>query len=177
MTVHVGEIERVIEAIEGRHFGKFRGVVTGNDDPLGQGRIEVKVPAVLGDRTLWAMPCVPYAGPGVGLLALPPVGAGVWVEFEGGERAHPIWAGCFWAENELPADSDPTTAVLKTPGATIRITHAGDIEIETSGGTKLVLSGTEITLEAPSIKQSANGGATELSAGGFDAQNGAFKVV
>ena len=39
------------------------------------------------------------------------------------------------------------------------------------------MTGTEITLEAPSIKHSANGGATELSAGGFDAMNGALKVV
>ena len=59
-----------------------------------------------------------------------------------------------------------------------RLTHIlGAIEIETTAGTKLVLSGTEITLEAPSIKHTANGGATELSAAGFDAMNGALKVM
>ena len=67
--------------------------------------------------------------------------------------------------------------MLKTPGATITIEDSGTVEIETTGGVKLTMSGDEISLEAPSIKQSANGGATELSAAGFDAQNGAFKVV
>lgn len=171
------DLEMLVEAIEGRHFGKYRGLVHDNDDPLGQGRIQVQVPAVLGDRTLWAMPCVPYAGPDLGFLALPPVGANVWVEFEGGDRGHPIWAGCFWDAGEVPSDATPTMKVLKTPGAIIRIDDGGTIEIETAAGTKLVLSGTEITLEAPSIKHTANGGATELSAAGFDAMNGALKVM
>ncbi|MCB1831203.1 MAG: baseplate assembly protein, partial [Gammaproteobacteria bacterium] len=65
-------------------FGKYRGSVENNVDPQMMGRIQVSVPAVLGDGTLsWAMPCVPYAGPGVGLFTLPPNGANVWVEFEG----------------------------------------------------------------------------------------------
>ena len=101
----------------------------------------------------------------------------MWIEFEGGDRDRPVWSGCFWDEGELPADANPQTVLLRTPGATIRIEDSGTVEIETTAGTKLVISGTEITLEAPSIKQSANGGATELSAAGFDAQNGAFKVV
>jgi len=171
------DMERLLEAMESRHFGKYRGIVADNADPLTQGRVQVRVPAVLGDRTLWALPCTPYAGPDIGFLALPPVGAAVWVEFEGGDRNHPIWAGGFWAPGELPADCGPTMAVFRTPGATIRIDDGGTVEIETSGGTKLTLSGSEIKLEAPSIKQSANGGAAELSAAGFDAMNGALKVI
>jgi uncharacterized protein involved in type VI secretion and phage assembly len=170
------EITRVLEALASRHFGKYRGEVTGNDDPLGQGRIEVRVPAILGERTLWAMPCVPYAGPDVGFLALPPVGAKVWVEFEAGDRAHPIWVGGYWDPDQLPAEAAPTTLLLKTPGATLRVQHDGTVEIETSAGTRATLAGDEIRLEAPSIKQSANGGSTEVSASGFDAQHGAFKV-
>ncbi|HEX6229566.1 MAG TPA: phage baseplate assembly protein V, partial [Solirubrobacterales bacterium] len=68
------------------YFGKYRGTVEQNLDPLQQGRLQVKVPAVLGDGTLsWAMPCVPYAGSQVGFYAVPPIGANVWVEFEGGD--------------------------------------------------------------------------------------------
>lgn len=177
MNAAIADLERVFEELEGRHFGKYRGLVTDNADPLKQGRIQVRVPAVLGRQTLWALPCTPYAGADVGFLALPPVDASVWVEFEGGDRGHPIWAGCFWAEGELPAGVDAQTAVLRTPGATLRISHDGVVEIETSAGTRLVLSGTEIKLEAPAIHQSANSGAASLSAGGFEAQNGAFKVV
>lgn len=171
------DLELLLEGLEHSHFGKYRGLVAANDDPLGQGRIQVRVPAVLGEQTLWALPCAPYAGPDVGFLALPPVGANVWVEFEGGDRAHPIWAGCFWDRNELPQDCAPDTAVFRTPGATIRIQESGTVEIETAGGTKITLNGSAIILEAPSVKQSANGATTELTAGGFDAMGGALKVV
>jgi len=121
---------------------------------------------------------VPYAGPDVGFFAIPPVDASVWVEFENGERDRPIWTGCFWAAGEIPAaDGTPDIAFFRTKGATIRIEESGTLEIETAGGAKITMTGTEITLEAPSIKHSAHGGATELSAGGFDAMNGALKVV
>lgn len=73
---------------ETRQFlGKHRGKVENNVDPLQLGRVQVSVPAVLGDgRLSWAMPCVPYAGSGVGLFAVAPVGANVWVEFEQGRQ-------------------------------------------------------------------------------------------
>ena len=34
---------------------------------------------------------------------IPPVGANVWVEFEGGDPDYPIWSGCFWGTGEVPA--------------------------------------------------------------------------
>lgn len=87
-----------------QYFGKYRGKVENTIDPLQLGRIQVSAPAVLGQGSLsWAMPCVPYAGPGVGFFAIPPVGANVWVEFEGGDLDYPIWAGCFWGTGEVPA--------------------------------------------------------------------------
>lgn len=87
-----------------KYFGKYRGKVENNIDPLMLGRIQVSAPAALGDGTLsWAMPCTPYAGPQVGFFAIPPVGANVWVEFEGGDLDYPIWVGCFWGVGEVPA--------------------------------------------------------------------------
>lgn len=84
-------------------FGKYRGKVTGNRDPLNIGRIQAEVPAVLGNgRLSWAMPCTPYAGMQVGFYAIPPIGANVWVEFEGGDPDYPIWSGCFWGQGETP---------------------------------------------------------------------------
>lgn len=171
------DTERFFEAMENRFFGKYRGTVVDNNDLLGGNRLEVRVPGVSGQETKWALPCVPYAAADLGLHAIPPVGASVWIEFEGGESDHPIWVGCFWDEGEAVPGDSPEVVVLKTPGATIKIEDVGTVEIETTGGAKLTMSGDEISLEAPSIKQSANGGATELSAAGFDAQNGAFKVV
>ena len=69
------------------YLGKYRGVVVNNRDPLKQGRVQVRVPAVLGESTLrWAMPCMPYAGPEeVGFFTIPPEKARVWVEFEAGD--------------------------------------------------------------------------------------------
>lgn len=172
------DTERFFEAIEQMLFGKYRGQVTSNTDPLNQGRVEVKVPSVFGDGiTKWALPCVPYAGNNVGFFAIPPVGASVWVEFEGGARDFPIWTGCFWTEAETLPDTDPMTKVLKTPGGKITVKDDGTIEIETTGGAKVTMNATEISLEAPMIKQSAQGGSAEVSAAGFNAQNGAFTVV
>ena len=91
-----------------RFFGKFRGKVLDNIDPLQLGRIMPDVPTVPGMLLNWAMPCVPYAGPGVGFLALPPIGAAVWIEFEGGDPIYPIWAGGFW---EMPEDMPTLPAV------------------------------------------------------------------
>lgn len=87
-------------------FGKYRGTVAANQDPLHQGRIQVNVASVFGEgKQSWAMPCSPYAGNGIGLFAIPPVGTNVWVEFEGGDPDYPIWSGCFWGNKELPKEA------------------------------------------------------------------------
>jgi uncharacterized protein involved in type VI secretion and phage assembly len=99
-------------------YGKYRGKVQDNKDPQRLGRIKVIAPAVAEDALNWAMPCVPYAGPQEGFLMLPPVGANVWVEFEGGDLNYPIWTGGFWGESaqqQPPTDAtDPKFKVLQT---------------------------------------------------------------
>ncbi|HEU4884171.1 MAG TPA: phage baseplate assembly protein V [Longimicrobium sp.] len=96
-------------------YGKYRGRVESNLDPELMGRIQVSCPAVPGLRLGWAMPCVPYAGPGVGWFAIPPIGADVWVEFEGGDPNYPIWAGCFWQAGRIPvANGDPAVKAFVT---------------------------------------------------------------
>ncbi len=99
-------------------YGKYRGKVQDNRDPQRLGRIRAMVPAVAPDTLNWAMPCVPYAGPQEGFLMLPPVGANVWVEFEGGDLNYPIWSGAFWGDTEKqepPTDAtDPKIKVIQT---------------------------------------------------------------
>jgi uncharacterized protein involved in type VI secretion and phage assembly len=95
-------------------YGKYRGKVENAIDPQGLARVQVSCPAVLGDATLaWAMPCLPGAGPGVGFHAIPPVGAKIWVEFEGGNPDYPIWAGGFWDIGDAPAPPGPTAFLTK----------------------------------------------------------------
>lgn len=105
----------LVDRIRNRFFGKFRGVVTQVDGPTM--RLKAKVPAVLGDQeTGWAMPCVPYAGPQVGIAFLPEAGSGVWIEFEGGDASFPVWVGCFWRTGEFPpeAKADAKTIISQT---------------------------------------------------------------
>src|SRR5687767_7469521 len=90
------------------------------------GRIQVSVPSVLGDGSMsWALPCVAFAGNGVGVFMIPPVGANVWVEFEAGDPDYPIWSGCFWGSGEVPASpAIEQMKVFKTTGVTITINEA-----------------------------------------------------
>ena len=70
---------------------------------------------------------MPYAGPGVGFFAIPPKGANIWVEFEGGDPDRAIWTGCFWDSVQIPplkpeVARSPTaekTKVFKTEGVTL----------------------------------------------------------
>ena len=172
------QLDRIVEALSQRYFGKYRGEVVSTEDETKRGRLQVLCPAVMGDKAIWAMPCVPYAGNQLGLFALPPAGTSVWVEFEGGEICQPIWAGCFWKDGEIP-DGDHTEPItfLRTPGGTIRIDgDNGTIEIEASGGAKITLASDGITIEGAEVKLDGNGGTAAVSASGFDAMNGAFTV-
>ena len=88
-----------------KFFGKYRGMVLNNIDPMQMSRLQVQVPDVAGViPATWAMPCVPVAGMQNGMVALPMIGSGVWVEFEHGDPDYPIWVGCFWGSgSEIPA--------------------------------------------------------------------------
>ena len=84
-------------SIPKRFYGKYRGTVLNNIDPMQLGRIQVIVPDVSGVLpTSWAMPCLPVTGMQMGMFTVPPIGAGVWIEFEQGDPDYPIWAGCRW---------------------------------------------------------------------------------
>jgi uncharacterized protein involved in type VI secretion and phage assembly len=158
------------------YYGKYRGKVENNIDPLQQGRVQISCPAVLGEGQLsWAMPSAPYAGNGVGFFMVPPVGANVWVEFEGGDPNYPIIGGCFWGTGEAPAA--PALAemkVIKTDSATITLNDlpgAGGITIETTLGLKITMNsgGIEIT--------TGQGASIKLTGPQISLNNGAMEVT
>lgn len=100
------------ESVRSRYFGKYRGLVRDNMDPENLGRIKALVPEVLGDSVIstWALPCAPYSGDGEGQFMIPPVGTGVWIEFEGGDVSRPIWSGCWWSSDNLPRNEEGQAA-------------------------------------------------------------------
>ncbi len=162
-----------------RFYGKFRGVVTDNRDPLMIGRVRARVTDVMGeDESGWAMPAAPFGGDQLGFFALPTVGAGVWIEFEHGDPDYPIWTGAWWGSAaEIPplllappyqkvmvkTDAGNTITLDDTPGI-------GGITLETSTGQKIVMSplgieisngmGAVIKLTGPQV--SVNNGALDV---------------
>jgi Type VI secretion system/phage-baseplate injector OB domain len=115
-----------------RYYGKYRGTVINPVDPMLRGRVQALITLGGAPLPLWCEACTPYAGPGCGLYAIPPMGAGVWVEFEEGDPNKPIWNGCWWMEGEVlamlqpdlePPDplTAPQTLVLRTPTTRLKL--------------------------------------------------------
>ncbi|HEY5786425.1 MAG TPA: phage baseplate assembly protein V [Microlunatus sp.] len=161
-------------------FGKYRGKVVNNVDPLNQGRIQVTCPAVLGEgRASWAMPCTPYAGDGVGWFAMPPNEANVWIEFEDGDPDYPIWTGCFWDAGQLPVTpAVPTTKTWKTDGLTLKIDDlpgAGGVTLEV--GPPVVSSPLKISLTSSGIVLGNGAASVKITPLTVSVNDGALEVI
>jgi hypothetical protein len=160
-----------IERQADRFYGKYRGLVFDNLDPLQTGRLRAMVPEVLGEiPSGWALPCQPFTGTGAGLYAVPQTGAGVWIEFEAGDTSRPIWSGGWWATGEVPMDqlgtpSQPTRKILRTElglmvslddvKQTITISDSAGLNlmsVKVLQGTVEVKSAVRVVLEAPVIQ-------------------------
>ncbi|MEM9318240.1 MAG: phage baseplate assembly protein V [Pseudomonadota bacterium] len=156
------------------YYGKYRGTVSNNVDPNTSGRLQVSVPAVYGTNTLnWAMPCVPYAGPDQGFFMIPPIGANVWVEFEGGDISFPIWSGGFWGQGECPG-SLALTKLIKTPVATITLDETrpdAPVVVETEAGNKITITAQGLTLET------SGGAKVEMTGPQVNVNSGALEIM
>jgi uncharacterized protein involved in type VI secretion and phage assembly len=154
-----------------RHYGKYRGTVSDNDDPRHQGRLKVKVPEILGTvESGWALPCTPYAGDKSGLYTVPAVGTGVWVEFEAGDVSRPIWVGCWWGSDKVPEDEGgtqvtPDVRTVRSEEGLLLAFHddsktialsdsdgSNEVVIDAQGGTVTVKSASKVVVDAPQIQ-------------------------
>ena len=163
-----------------KHYGKYRGTVLDNIDPLQIGRLMVQVADVSNILpSTWAMPCLPFGGIQSGMFVAPAIGSGVWIEFEQGNSDYPIWVGCFWGSAaEVPAlalagppglqqivmqttlqntlmISDapgPTGGILMktTAGALFSISEVG-ITISNGQGASILMSGPSVTINAGAL--------------------------
>ena len=151
-------------------FGKYRGTVVNNIDPLQMGRIQAQVPGALGDGiSSWAMPCVPAAGMQTGVFVLPAVGSGVWMEFEGGDTDKPVWTGGFWGHaGEVPALA-LAPAIPGSPNIVLKTLGQNSVVISDVPGTGGIMlkstTGAMILVNDVGITISNGKGATIVMAG------------
>jgi uncharacterized protein involved in type VI secretion and phage assembly len=166
-----------------KFYGKYRGLVLNNIDPMQMNRLQVQVPDVAGlIPVTWAMPCVPLAGLQNGMVALPIIGSGVWVEFEQGDPDYPIWVGCFWgsaAEVPVLAHATPpglSAITLQTPlqnGLTISDLPGptGGIMLKSATGATLIVNDTGIYI------QNGKGAAIIMTGPTVNVNAGALTIV
>ena len=162
----------VAEYVRTRFFGKYRGLVRDVDDPEKLGRIVAQVPEVYGDvDSPWALPAVPFAGEKHGLVVLPEVEDGVWIEFEAGDISRPIWSGCWWAKEELPEPGAKAVRALVTSGGhkVVLDEEANKVQLLHPDGAELTMTDNDITLKIGSTK-------IVLSASGVSINTGALEV-
>jgi uncharacterized protein involved in type VI secretion and phage assembly len=166
-----------------RFFGKYRGTVVNNVDPMQIGRIMAIVPDVSGEiPTSWAMPCLPSAGINTGVFTVPQVGAGVWIEFEHGDPDRPSWVGGYWGT----AAEVPVLAHTVPPGVnglTIQTTlkngivvsdvpgPTGGIMIQTTTGAMISVSDLGILIS------NGKGAVISMIGPAVDINTGALTVV
>jgi uncharacterized protein involved in type VI secretion and phage assembly len=171
---------------EGRFYGKYRGTVTSNVDPQQMGRLLVTVPDVLGSApATWAVACTPLAGPigaGMGVHFIPPMGAGVWVEFEHGDPQYPIWVGCRWgSSSDLPGAASSGLPV--SPSIVFQTTGKHEIVMSDvpgpTGGIQLSLAtGAKITITQIGITiDNGQGASISLTGPTVNINNGALTVT
>lgn len=132
-----------------RRPGVAPAIVTGIDDPQGQGRIKVKFPWMTDDaESHWARVVSVGAGPKAGLLAIPAVNDEVLVAFEHGDFGRPYILGGLWSGKHNPPDElagggeQDKVRVWRSPGGHVIAVYDDSkkkIEIKTAGGHLLVL--------------------------------------
>lgn len=141
-----------------KYYGKYRGMVINNIDPMQMGRIMAQVPDVLGPiPSSWAMPCFPVTGKQMGFWAIPQIGTGVWVEFEGGNPDYPIWSGAWYGSAaDVPAlalaTQPPLSSVFMQTAAQVTFQlsdlpgPAGGILMKTATGAMIMVNDVGITI-------------------------------
>ncbi|MFD4715215.1 phage baseplate assembly protein V [Streptomyces sp. NPDC058430] len=93
--------------------GLYQGVVVSNLDSENKGRLQVRVPEVLGDEPfIWASPSSPVAGTDSGMYTVPLPNSGVWVQFLDGDPNRAVCTG-FWRGD---SGDVPSAAKATPPG-------------------------------------------------------------
>jgi uncharacterized protein involved in type VI secretion and phage assembly len=168
---------------DNKFYGKFRGTVVNNTDPMQIGRIQAIVPDVSGViLSSWAMPCVPITGKQMGTFFVPQVGSGVWIEFEQGDTDYPVWVGGYWGvAGEVPAlglagvPASPNI-VLQSAGQNSFVISdlpgpTGGIMLKSAAGASIIVNDTGIYI------QNGKGASMVMTGPTVTINNGAIAVT
>jgi len=169
----------------GSFFGKHREIVANNIDPEKRGRLMINIPDVLSEGPLWAEACVPLAGPTgqrMGVYMVPPIGAEVWVEFEGGDPDYPIWVGCRWGSpSNIPTSAleglpmSPNIVIQSLKQHKIVISDlpgpTGGIILKSDGGATIKINDLGITID------NGKGATIELIGQSVDINKGEMRIT
>lgn len=180
-------VERLVERVASSYFGKYRGIVTDVEDPNNQCRIRATVPAVLGEQQCgWALPSAPFGGDGHGVVMLPKVGSGVWIEFEAGRLDNPIWSGAWWASGQRPDPQGPGVRVivsekghkviLDDEANEVQVVHGDDAipKVVKLTGSEIVLTCGACEIKITNENISLNNGLIKVGLAGVSLVNGAM---
>jgi hypothetical protein len=145
-------LQQIAEERRTRFYGKYRGSVVQALSGDDLGKLEVLVPDVLGSQSGVAYPCVPFAGSSHGLVAVPEKGDNVWIEFEGGNPAQPIWVGSWWDSNGPPSPGDVKVRCWVTTGGLVLAMDDDQkqLSLQHPDGPSITLSSDGITLSTAS---------------------------
>jgi len=168
-----------------RFYGKYRATVVQNIDPEFRARLMCIVPDVLGSvPSSWCEACAPLAGPTgppMGVYMVPPIGAGVWVEFEHGDAGKPIWTGCRFSAGDVPTLAFAglpisPSIVLQTAGQNTLVISdlpgpTGGIMLKSTTGATLIVNDTGIYI------QNGKGASITMVGPAVNVNNGAMNII
>ena len=174
------DLDRLAGSVARRYYGVYPATVSDNQDPDGQGRVQVRLPWSpdnnSGEYNVWARLATMSAGDNRGSWFIPEVGDEVLVSFGGGDPDWPYVVGSLWNGVDAPPETidaqdnirsltsrsgikitmDDTAGAVKltlqTPGGnTITLDDgATTVRVEDSGGNSLEMAPSGVTLTAAS---------------------------
>lgn len=166
------DLNRTVTAA--RYYGVYPAVVSDNQDPDGQGRVQVRLPwsPDTGDGAyeVWARVATTMAGRGRGTWFIPEVDDEVLVGFQGGDPRCPYVIGALWNGRDDPPESmdddNNIRSIVSRSGIRITLDDTQDavaLTLQTPGGQQVSMAdaGQRITLE------DSNGNSCELAPEGI----------
>ena len=161
--------------------GVVPALATSEEDPEGLGRVQVRLPLLGDEVTMWARLAAPGAGPSRGLLQVPRDGDEVLVAFEQGDVSRPYVLGSLWSQQDPPPTTDGDVrehAVLQTAAGhrleavdsdgarSLRLLDAdgNGLSIDTEEGTVTLHARTRLVLDVPDGTVTVRGSTVEVHA-------------